>query len=305
MKASVVGVELRVLRYFLAAAREQTIIGAAESLHISQPTLSRQLMDLERQLGKKLFERGSRRITLTEDGMFLRRRAQEIVDLADKTEADFSGRGEQLNGDVRIGAGETEGMRMIAKTVESLRRSCPDIRWHLYSGNAQDLAESLDKGLLDFGVLVEPADVSKYDYLKLPMTDVWGLLMRKDNPLAAKSRIRPQDLYGEPLLCSRQMLEGNGLSGWLGTGADKLDIVATYNLIFNAALMVEEGVGSALTLDKLVAVKGRRELCFRPLEPKLEVALDLVWKKYQVFSRAAAKFLETLQKDIELKEKAV
>ena len=292
--------ELRVLRYFLAVAREESISGAAEYLHITQPTLSRQLMELEEELGAKLMIRGkrNRRIALTEEGMLLRRRAEEIVALADKTEAEFHARDEITSGDVYIGGGETDAMRLVAQTAKRLSRTAPDVRYHLFSGNADDVMERLDKGLLDFGILIGTANVEKYDYLTLPVTDTWGLLMRKDHPLAARETIRPGDLEGIPLFGSRQAVMRNELSGWYGGDFERLNITMTYNLIYNAALMVDEGLGCALCLDRLVNTTGDINLCVRPLEPRLEARLVLVWKKYQVFSRAAQKFLETLQKEL-------
>ena len=190
-------------------------------------------------------------------------------------------------------------MRLIARAAHELQVSHPHISFHLFSGNAEDVAERLDRGLVDFGIFVEPADLSKYDFIKLPVTDIWGVLMRKDSPLAEKQAIRPEDLLGLPLLCSRQPMVRNELSGWMGTNREKLHIVTTYNLLYNASLMVEEGMGYALCLDKIIRTSGEGPLCFRPLEPRLEVGLDIVWKKYQVFSRAAAKFLEHLQKTLE------
>ena len=287
--------ELRVLRYFLAVAREETISAAAESLHVSQPTLSRQLMEMEEALGKKLFLRGHRKITLTEEGLFLRKRAQEIIDLIAKTEAEFHRPDAIVSGDIHIGAGETDAMRLVARAVGQLRDHYPHIRYHLFSGNADDVTERLDRGLLDFGILIEPADMKKYDYLRLTASDRWGLLMRKDSPLAARDHIRPEDLRDLPLLCSRQTLVPNEMSGWLQQDTQQLNIIASYNLIFNAALMVEEGVGYALCLDKLINTTGNSVLCFRPLEPKLEAGLNIVWKKNPVFSKAARIFLQQLQ----------
>lgn len=294
--------ELRVLRYFLAVAREESITAAAETLHVTQPTLSKQLMDLETELGKKLFIRGRRKIILTEEGQFLRKRAQELIDLADKTEAAFQEEGEIVSGDVYIGGGETEAIRYIAKTIRRLQESCPNIRFHLFSGNGEDVTERLDKGLLDFGLFVGATELRKYDYLVLPDADIWGLLMRKDHPLAAHSHIVPEDLKQTPLLFSRQMLIQNELSGWLGYPLDQLNIVGTYNLIYNASIMVEEGLGCALTIDRLINTSGNSRLCFRPLEPGISANLTVAWKKYQVFSKAAARFLETLQQEIRVEE---
>lgn len=291
--------ETRVLRYFLAVAREETISGAAEVLHISQPTLSRQLTEFEDRLGVKLFIRGNRKITLTEEGLFLRKRAQEILDLIDKTEAEFNASDEIISGDVYIGGGETDAMRIIAKTVYKLRQDYPNIHYHLFSGNADDVTEKLDNGLLDFGVLIEPSDVKKYDFLHLSAKDTWGLVMRTDSPLAKLEYITPKDLFGLPLLCSRQSLVRNEISGWLGDDFEKLNIITTYNLIYNAALMVDEGVGYALTLDKLVNISSlNSNLCFKPLFPKLEAGLSIVWKKYQVFSKVAEIFLKALQDEL-------
>lgn len=290
--------ELRVLRYFLAVAREETISGAAEAVHVTQPTLSRQMMDLEEELGKILFLRGKRKITLTEEGMYLRKRAQEIVALVEKTASEFSVAGTDISGDVWIGGGETDAMRLIARAAHKLQSVHPHISYHLFSGNAEDVAERLDRGLVDFGIFIEPADLSKYDFIKLPMTDIWGVLMRKDSPLAAKQSIRPEDLPGLPLLSSRQPMVENELSGWMGENYDKLQIITTYNLLYNASLMVEEGMGYALCIDKIIQTSADSPLCFRPLEPKLEVGLALVWKKYQIFPKAAAKFLEHLQKEL-------
>lgn len=291
--------ELRVLRYFLAVAREETISGAAEAVHVTQPTLSRQMMDLEEELGKTLFLRGKRRISLTEEGMFLRKRAQEIVDVVEKTESEFSAAEKDIGGEVWIGGGETDVMRLIARAVRGLQAAYPHISYYLFSGNAEDVAERLDRGLVDFGVFIEPADLSKYDFIKLLATDVWGVLMRKDSPLAEKQTIRPEDLLGLPLLCSRQPMVKNEIAGWMGANYEKLNIVMTYNLLYNASLRVEEGMGYALCLDKIIRTFDDGSLCFRPLEPKLEVGLSIVWKKYQIFSKAAAKFLEHLQKELE------
>ncbi len=287
--------EFRVLRYFLAVAREESITGAAKALNVTQPTLSKQLMELEEELGKKLLIRGNRRVTLTEEGMLLRKRAQEIMELVDKTETEIGNVDEVISGDIYIGSGETDAMRLIAKAVKKLQDEHPHIQYHLYSGNADDVMERLDKGLLDFGIIIGTAHIQKYDYLRLPATDKWGLLMKKDSPLASLDSIRPENLLGIPLLCSRQALAGNELSGWFREGTEKQNIVATYNLIFNAALMVEEGIGYALCLDKLVNTTSVSGLCFKPLEPRLEASLNIVWKKYQVFSKAGEKFLKGLQ----------
>lgn len=287
--------ELRVLRYFLAVAREESISAAAESLHLTQPTLSRQLMDLEAELGKTLFLRGNRKVTLTQDGVYLRKRANEILDLVDKTQAEFQTSQEALSGDVYVGGGESDAMRLIARTAGALQNAHPQVHFHLYSGNADDVGERLEKGLLDFGILIGTADLSKYDYLQLPLYDRWGVLMRKDSPLAEKAGIRPEDLWRQPLLVSRQAMMKSDLSNWLQRDFGALNVVSTYNLLFNASLMVEEGLGYALALDKLINTSGNSPLCFHPLEPGLRSELHVVWKKYQVFSKAAEAFLDLLR----------
>lgn len=287
--------ELRVLRYFLAVAREETISGAAKYLHLSQPSLSRQLMDLEKEIGKPLFVRGNRRITLTEEGELMRKRAAEIIMLVEKTESELMDTRELISGDIYIGGGETHAMGLVARAAKELRDTYPDIHFHLYSGNADDVTERLDKGLLDFGLLIEPFNRKKYDFINLPVKDSWGVLMPKDSPLAQKEAISPEELWDKPLIISRQSMVLYELPSWLGKDLEELNIAATYNLIFNASLMVAEGVGYALCLDKLVNIYENSPLCFRPLTPAREVGIDIVWKKYQVFSKAAEKFLEKMQ----------
>ena len=289
--------EFRVLRYFLAVAREQSISAAAQALHLTQPTLSRQLRELEEELGKQLMVRGSRRIELTEDGMLLRKRAEEIMELVSRTQAELSSPDEAVTGDVYIGTGETDGVRRLARAARRLRESCPGIRFHIVSGDASDVCERLDKGLLDFGVLLGDIDETKYNLIQLPMRDVWGVLMPRSSPLAELESVRPRDLWDKPLILSRQVDNKSGLYRWLGREPDQLNTVATYNLIYNASLMVDEGMGYAFTLDKLVNTTGS-QLCFRPLEPRLELGMYLVWKKYRVFSRAAELFLETLEESL-------
>lgn len=294
--------ELREYRYFLAVAREESITKASEFLHISQPGLSKVIMNIENSLGKKLFIRENRKITLTEDGILLRKRAQEIVDLADKTETELTSNSDNISGEIFIGGGETEGMRIIAKTIKELNTKYPNIKYNLFSGNAQDVTEKLDKGLLDFGILIEPVDVTKYEYIRLPFHDTWGLVMKKDNPLSRKKYIEPDDLLNIPLICSRQVLGKKDLYNWIGTDFNKLNIISTYNLIFNAALMVDEGVGCAITLDKLVNTGENSNLCFRPLKNSKSSDLILIWKKYQVFSKASQKFLSSLKEQISIKK---
>lgn len=292
--------DIRVLNYFLAVAREESISKASQVLHITQPPLSRALIELEEEIGKKLLIRGSRKITLTEEGLLLRKRAAEIIALVKKTEDELTASdAEAIQGDIYIGCGETDAMRLIARTAAKLHDNYPDIKYHLFSGNAEDIHDKLEKGIFDFAVLIEAADVSNYDYIRIPSLDVWGLLVRKDNPLAGKKEISPEDLWDIPLLTSRQASDNNEFSGWLKKEFDQLNIIGTYNLLYNASLMVDEGFGSALCLDGLINTSGNSNLCFRPLAPRKTAGMDIIWKKYQVFTKAAQKFLEQLQEDFD------
>lgn len=291
--------EFRVLRYFLTVAREGSITAAANSLHLTQPTLSRQLQDLEKELGQKLFIRGKYKVSLTPEGMILRKRAEEIVDMVEKTEAEFQSIKDTVCGDIYIGCGETDSMKYVAQVMKELQDDYPEIKFHIFSGNAEDVTEKLDKGLLDFGVLIQPIDLSKYDNLPLPDKDVWGVITKKDSPLAQKNKAELKDLVNVPLIASRQMSKKysaqSGFLDWFGEEFEHLNIAATYNLVYNAAIMVEAGIGYAITLDKLVNTTDITNLRFVPLYPKLESGLDIVWKKHQMFSPAAKLFLERLQ----------
>jgi len=290
--------EIRVLEYFLAVAREQSISGAAEFLHLSQPTLSRQLKDMEDELGKQLFIRGNRHITLTEEGMLLRKRAEEIVDLVHKTENDIRFSDEVISGSVYIGAGETDAVRLIAQTAKRLQKEYPLIRYHIFSGDAIDVAERLSRGLLDFGILFDPIDLSRFEHMKMPIKDTWGVLMRKNSTLAEKEYITPENLWNKPLIVSRQQEETSALSKWMIKPFANLNVTASYNLVYNASLMVDEGMGYALCLDKLINVSGNSNLCFRPLYPQLEAEMHFVWKRYQVLSKSAEKFLECFSEEL-------
>ncbi|WP_415981482.1 LysR family transcriptional regulator [Anaerostipes caccae] len=289
--------ELRVLHYFLAIAQEQSIVRAAESLHLSQPTLSTQIKNMEKELGKQLLIRGtkgSRKITLTEEGMILRKRAEEILDLVKKTECEITSADDIIMGDIYIGTGETDGVRLIAKTAGKLQKICPGIHFHISSGNATFVMEKLDKGLLDFGVVFGTVDLTKYNALKLPDKDVWGVLMRRDSPLASKTEITPGDLQDKPLILSQQEHRGGNFTQWFQCQMTDLNIAATYNLIYNASLLVDEGLGYAVGLDKIINTSCS-SLCFRPLAPKLEEEMSIIWKKHQIFSRPAEKFLSLLK----------
>ena len=287
--------ELRVLQYFLAVTREQSISGAAESLHLSQPTLSRQLKELEEELGRQLFIRGNRRITLTEEGMILRRRAEEILELVKKAEHEVSLSDETLAGDITIGAGETDGVRLLANAAQMIQKEYPLVHFHIISGDRVTVTEEMDRGLIDFGLLFGRIDPSKYESIQVSCKDRFGVLMRRDSPLAEKKAISPEDLRTQPLILSRQALQDASLQAVFGNDSEKLNIVATYNLLFNGSLMVDEGMGYAVCLDRIINVSGESSLCFRPFEPEVEAPLSLVWKKYQTLTKAAEKFLSKCQ----------
>lgn len=289
--------ELRVLHYFLAVAREQSISAAAKSLHLSQPTLSTQLKAMEEELGKQLLIRGtkgSRKVILTEEGMILRKRAEEILSLVKRTEDEITRCDDAIVGDVYIGTGETDIIRFFAEAAKKIQKQNPDIHYHISSGNAEYVLEYLDKGLIDFGLLFSNIDPQKYESISIPIKDIWGVLMRQDSPLAQKEVICPEDLWDKPLIVSHQRGDDQYLSQWLKKELSKLNVVATYNLVFNASLLVDEGLGYALCFDKLINTQGSR-LCFRPFSPQLEASACIVWKKYQIFSKAAGRFLDCLR----------
>lgn len=294
--------DIRVLQYFLTVAREESITRAAKTLRMTQPPLSRQLKDLEDELGKTLLIRGSKKVTLTEDGMLLRKRAEEMIDLMEKTRAELASSSENINGEIYIGGGETDAVSLFAQIAGKLQAKYPLIHYHIYSGDAGIVMEKLDKGLIDFGLLVEPVDVSGYDYMRLPVRDIWGVLMRKDSPLAEQDVIRAEDLWDKPLIMPRQTSADGDMSVWLKRDISKLNVVMTYDLIFNASLFVKNGIGYAIALDKIINTTGDSELCFRPLYPALEAGLCIAWKKYQVFSRASKEFLRLLKNEWETEE---
>ena len=284
-------IETRLLHYFLAVAREQNITRAAEALHVTQSTLSKQMMDLERQLGKQLLIRGNRSVTLTEEGTFLRKQAQEIMELMDKTESVFHAGDEIVGGDIYLGCAETPAMEQITKVFQSIHADYPGVQFHIFSGDAASVMEKLDKGLLDVGIMLGPVVYERFDYLRLPYKDAFGLLMPQNCPLASRPTVRREDLLDLPMIVSQQTHHGLARTEWFGRNYDSLHIVATYNLIYNATHLVEQGVGYAFCLDGLVDAQ-HRNLTFRPFDPPLEVDIVAVTKKYQPFSPAAKVFIE-------------
>ena len=284
--------ELRVLHYFLMVAREENITKAAQLLHVTQPTLSRQLMPLEKELGVQLFHRGKHSVRLTEEGMLLRRRAQELVSLSEKTKQELQCREEVPAGEIAIGCGETKSMSLLSSSMVSFRERYPLVQFSIYSAIADDIKERIEKGLLDMGLLVEPVDISKYEYIRLPVEERWGVLVREDSPLARKASVSPEDLLDIPLIMSRREPVKNQLASWFGTVFDQMEIAATYNLIVNAAFMVEQGLGVALCFDLGAVFENLR---FVPLWPRMETGSVLVWKKNQALSSAQAQFIRHIR----------
>lgn len=284
--------DLRVLNYFLTVAREKTISRAAEVLHLSQPTLSKQLKDLEIELGVELFKRGNREITLTEDGVYLQNRGQEILSLVDVTTANLQ-KNKVIGGEIAIGGGETQSFQFISVILNDLLKNYPDLSIRLYSGNADDVMEKIDKGLLDFGLVIDPVKKQKYEYLRLPMKDRWGIIVNRNHPLATSNQITPEDLLNQSLLISNQSLVDNQLAEWLGGNLSNYHIAGTYNLLFNASLLAKEGNLVILSIDGIINTQ-QSDLIFIPFSPPLTVSINLIWKKNQVFSNASTLFLKNL-----------
>ena len=282
--------DIRTMQYFLAVIREGTISAAAESLHVAQPSLSRQMKDLEVELGVMLFERGNRKITLTEEGQVLRRRAEELVRLMQLTQEEIAQVKHRLTGSIRIGAGESQAFRYFAETAAKVLKEHPDVQLYITSGDTQDLMDELDNGLIDFALIFTEFDREKYRSIQLPAADRFGVLMRGDNPLASKSEILLADLAEVPLMISRA-----SRSYWESVAERKsLKIIGTYNLIFNASLLVESGACCALGFEKLINTTGESPLCFRPLAGQKKTTGALIWKKYQTFSPAVQLFIDQI-----------
>lgn len=290
--------EIRVLNYFLTVAREASVTRAASALHLSQPALSRQMKELEEELGKQLFLRVPRGVLLTEEGMVLRRRAEEILALVEKTEQELRRSTEEISGDVYIGAGETKCGHVLTRTMARVQAKYPDIRFHISSGDTIDVTEQLDKGLIDFGLIFDPIDHTRYQVFPVAKKDIWGVLMRRDSLLAEKETITAEDLEKKPLILSRHARDGDVLTAWLKKPLSAMNIAATYSLAYNASLMVEDGVGYALVLDGLIASGEDSPLVFRPLAPALTAGMNIVTKKNPVLSKAAACYLETLKQEL-------
>lgn len=286
--------ELRVLKYFVEIAKVGSMTKASNNLHVTQPTLSKQIKELEEELNQKLFVRGNYNVKLTTEGEILYKRAIDILDMVEQTESEFASMNEFNGGDIHIGCAESDGVALVAKACKQLQDEYTNVHFHLYSGNAQTVCERLDKGLLDFAVVVQNVDVSKYSCLDLNVSDTWGLIMRKDSHLVSKTSIALKDLKTLPLIVSRQGTT-NEMPEWLRKNYSTLNIVATYDLIFNASILVKEGIGYALGLDKLVNTSSESILCFRPIDPIITSPLRLIWRNGQHFSKAASLYLEKMR----------
>ena len=288
-------VEIRVLKYFLMVAREENITKAANLLHLTQPTLSRQLMQLEEELGVSLFRRSKHRIILTEDGMLLRRRAEEIVALAYKTKNDFQHRQEQLAGTISVGSGEMQSSRFLTQLLTAFQNENPLVTYTIYSGNSDNIKERIERGLLDVGLLQEPVDITKYSFIRTPIREQWGILVNENSKLAAKNNVSPADLSDIPLIMPGRENLQNELFNWFGSYAENLHIIANGNLLYNLASLARDSGACVLTLNMACSYPG---LCFVPLSPEMETSTVLVWKKTQTFSPVAAAFIDYSKKYI-------
>ncbi len=288
--------ELRTMRYFLAVAREENMTRAAEQLHVTQPALSKQLKALEDELGKKLFTRHSFSIQLTEEGVLLRKRAEDLIKMADKITTEFLALDDVLGGDVYFGLAESYQIRYLAATIRRFKESYPGLHYHITSGDTEQVTEKLDKGIIDFAVLAQEPNTAKYHYLEFPAADLWGVVMPKDCKLAQKNAISIDDLIGLPLFCSEQGWN-HDISKWSGNRMDKLHLEGSFRLSYNGSLFVRERLGYLLTFKHLIDTSSDSGLVFRPLTPKLETKIYLIWKKYQIFTPIAERLLEKLKSE--------
>ncbi len=286
--------ELRTLRYFLAAAQEENITRAADILHVTQPTLSRQIMDLEKELGTTLMLRGKNGLTLTDDGIFFRQRAEEIVELADRLEQSFVERNADVSGLIALGASEAVGSRLFAKLIKQFSDKYPLIQFHLYNEMADNIKDRLDKGLIDVGLLLEPVDTAKYDFVRLSQKETWGILMRDDHPLAERGTITPDEIAAHPLILPLRERVRNEILNWIKRDEKDLTIPLSYTLLSNAALLVEAGLGCAFCLDGALAIHSSPRLRFVPIAPEHTTRSVLVWKKNHLFSPATSLFIQEI-----------
>lgn len=287
--------EIRILRYFLTVVREESISRAAEILHITQPTLSRQLSQMEEEVGVKLFHRGARKITLTNEGILLKRRAEEILTLVERTEKELVEQDKLVEGRVSIGSGEAAAVHILAEIMESFGQKYPFVSFDIFTANADLVKEQMEKGLIDVGVLLEPIDISKFDFIRLTQKERWVVLMRPDDILAEKEFITPKDLEGVSVILPRRQNVRNELSSWFGDSCQNIKVQFTSNLSTNGAIMVQEGLGYSLVIEGSVPFLDKEEIIYRPLYPELTASCVLAWKKQQPFSLAVTRFIEYMK----------
>lgn len=287
--------EIRVLRYFLTVVREEGINRAAEVLHITQPTLSRQLSQLEEEVGVKLFHRGAKKITLTNEGILLRRRAEEILSLVDRTQQELTWQDEFVEGRIVIGGGELAAMQVLPEIIEGFREKYPLVTFDIFTGNADLVKEQMEKGLIDIGVLLEPIDIEKFEFIRLRGKERWVVLMRPDDPLVEKESVNAKDLENTPLILPRRTNVQNELSNWLGNSFQEQQVLFTSNLTTNSALMVQRGLAYSLVIEGSIPFWDKEKIAYRPLSPELTANSVLAWKKQQPFSLAATKFIEHMK----------
>lgn len=290
--------DIRELKYFLAVAKEENISKAANYLYITQPSLTRQMQNLEKEIGKPLFVKTNRKIKLTPIGNMLRKRAQEIVDLYDKTQYDLLST-DNISGNINIGSGESYAVETIADIAQNTQAQYPNIKFNFFSGNTNAICEKLDNGLIDFGIVIEPVDLSNYDYLQLPCIDKWGILTKKDDPIAQKQHLTAEELARLPLIFSQHAFDKEPLKSWLNGMLDNYNIVATYNLLYNASLLVKANLGYAVCIDKIINTGKDSDFAFIPFYPQVQSRLYIAWKKHQIFSSASQVFLNNLHQMID------
>ena len=287
--------DIRLLEYFLAVAKYGNITRASEQLHVTQPTISRQLMELEETVGTALLIRGKRQVTLTEAGVLFQQRAEEIVSLMEKTMRDITDQDDLLGGTVAIGCVESCVSRMLSNVLSGFSERFPKVKYELYSADGDDIREKLDRGELDFGILLEPVEAAKYDFFRLPYWETWGVVMRKDDPLAQKESIKKEDILSIPLILPRREIVQDHIAGWFGVDRSQLHIFAGHNLLNNAALLVEAGLGYVVCVGGSFEIRGGENLCFVPLSPERTSGHVLAWKKNRVFHSAANRFREYIR----------
>lgn len=286
--------ELRVLRYFLTVARVESITQAAEILHVTQPTMSRQLADLEKELGTQLLIRGKRKISLTDAGLLLLQRAEEILTIADRTEKEFKDRNNLVGGTISIGSVESLSSQVLSELIKDFNLKYPQVTYHIFSGTGDDIKEKLDKGLLEIGIILEPINYEKYDFIRLPQKEKWGILTKSSSPLAQKDKATAKDLIGIPLIISGRTVVQNEIASWSADDYANFHFVATFTLISNIINLVENGLGNVICIEGVLR-KDATDLSFVPLYPEIQTGCVIVWKKHKALSQTATRFIQFIK----------